>query len=292
MAKTTAAQREFLENTTLLAAMRLVFGGLAHAETSTRRLREFAETASGGTPDRKQSAYFNGKTAWIKSGELNDGLITISEEYITEDGLAHSSAKIFPRGTLVVALYGATVGRTGILNMEAATNQAVCAIFPRADIAMSQYLYWFFRFKRPDFLNESFGGAQPNISQKVLRETVIPIPPIQLQNDVCRFLESVELRQKGKTDTDIPSLFPPLSDVRRAVLRIEGLVHAIKEARRLKQQSMGLAELLLSSRMDEIFSLSESIKTARIADVCRMASGGTPSRTHPEFFENGDIPWI
>lgn len=292
MAKTTAAQREFLENTTLLAAMRLVFGGLAHAETGTRRLREFAETASGGTPDRKQSAYFNGKTAWIKSGELNDGLITISEEYITEDGLAHSSAKIFPRGTLVVALYGATVGRTGILNMEAATNQAVCAIFPRADIAMSQYLYWFFRFKRPDFLNESFGGAQPNISQKVLRETVIPIPPIQLQNDVCRFLESVELRQKGKTDTDIPSLFPPLSDVRRAVLRIEGLVHAIKEARRLKQQSMGLVELLLSSRMDEIFSLSESVKTARIADVCRMASGGTPSRTHPEFFENGDIPWI
>jgi type I restriction enzyme S subunit len=109
--------------------------------------------------------------------ELNDSIIATSEESITENGLANSSAKVFPRGTLVVALYGATVGRTGILDMEAASNQAVCAVFPKVDRVVMKYLYWFLRFKRPDLITESFGGAHPNISQKVLRETVIPLPP-------------------------------------------------------------------------------------------------------------------
>src|SRR5205807_6077496 len=99
---------------------------------------------------------------WIKSGELRDGLIAVSEESISEAGLKGSSAKIFPHGTLVVALYGANVGRTGILGLDAATNQAVCALFPKNSLDRD-YLWWFLRRMRPIFVGESFGGAQPNI---------------------------------------------------------------------------------------------------------------------------------
>src|SRR6266498_1038405 len=91
-----------------------------------------ATTTSGGTPSRQHSEYYGGTIPWVKSGELKDGLITMAEETISDIGLNKSNAKLFPAGTTLVALYGATVGRTGILGIDAATNQAVCAIFPIA----------------------------------------------------------------------------------------------------------------------------------------------------------------
>jgi len=92
-------------------------------------LSKVADTSSGGTPNRSNHDYYGGNIPWLKSGELNDSIITDSEEFITEKGLKNSSAKVFPKGTLLVAMYGATAGKAGILNMDAATNQAVCAIF-------------------------------------------------------------------------------------------------------------------------------------------------------------------
>ena len=86
---------------------------------------EVAETTSGGTPSRKRPEYYGGTIPWIKSGELKGENITSSEELITEEGLSSSSAKIFPRGTAVVALYGATVGKTGILVQLGANPSAV-----------------------------------------------------------------------------------------------------------------------------------------------------------------------
>lgn len=94
------------------------------------RLGEVAETTSGGTPSRKHPEYFGGKIPWVKSGELSDNLIRCTEESLTDAGLLNSNAKVFPKGTLLIAMYGATAGKVGILACEAATNQAVCAIFP------------------------------------------------------------------------------------------------------------------------------------------------------------------
>ena len=92
---------------------------------------DVADTTSGGTPSRKYSEYFEGTIPWVKSGELGDGLVSITEEKITETAIKNSSAKIFPAGSVLVALYGATVGKVGILNMDAASNQAVCALYPK-----------------------------------------------------------------------------------------------------------------------------------------------------------------
>jgi type I restriction enzyme S subunit len=102
--------------------------------------------------------------------------------------LKHSAAKLFPSGTLLMAMYGATVGKTAILNIEAATNQAVCAIFPRADQARTDYLRYALVHQRPEILKLRYGGAQPNISQQVVRNLVVRVPPIAEQRKIAEVL--------------------------------------------------------------------------------------------------------
>ncbi|OQY91147.1 MAG: hypothetical protein B6D38_00695 [Anaerolineae bacterium UTCFX1] len=144
------------------------------------KLGDVCQTTSGGTPQRGVKEYYNGNIPWVKSGELNDGLITSTEETVTQLGIENSSAKIFPAGTLLIALYGATVGRLGILNMDAATNQAVCAIYT-GDEVDKDFLFFYLLSKRSDLLKISFGGAQPNISQEVVRSISIPLLPLNEQ---------------------------------------------------------------------------------------------------------------
>lgn len=163
-------------------------------EFPVKKIKDVADTTSGGTPDRGNPEYwYGGKIPWIKSGETNDGLITTFEETITEKALANSSAKLFPKGTLLVAMYGATAGKTGILDFESTTNQALCAVFPNKKVIDRDFLFWFFRQRRFGYLQESFGGAQPNISQTVIKDTDIPIPDLDTQREVVSFLEKCEV---------------------------------------------------------------------------------------------------
>ena len=94
-------------------------------------LANLYETKSGGTPSRKRAEYFGTGIPWIKTKELKDGPIFVTEEQITEEGLSNSSAKLLPKDTVLIAMYGATIGKLGILDIDAATNQACCAILPR-----------------------------------------------------------------------------------------------------------------------------------------------------------------
>lgn len=159
-----------------------------------KAIAEVAITTSGGTPNRGNKEYYGGEIPWLKSGELNDGVITRSEEFITEEGLKNSSAKLHPVGTLLLAMYGATAGKTGIINFPASTNQAVCAIFPKEGIE-KDYLYWFLRQHRYKFIEISKGGAQPNISQNVIKSTKIPVPEISTQKEVIQILKSIKEKE-------------------------------------------------------------------------------------------------
>lgn len=143
-----------------------------------KKLGEICDTTSGNTPNRKNAAFFQGSVPWVKSGELNHGIITETEECISEDAVKNSSAKVFPAGTLLIALYGATVGKMAVLGIDAATNQAICGIFPKPGIDR-QFLYWYLFFKRQELLNSRAGGAQPNISQTILRDLLVVVPPPQ-----------------------------------------------------------------------------------------------------------------
>ena len=141
-------------------------------------------TSSGGTPSRRKNQYYaNGAIPWFKSGEVATGILMSSEEYITEDGLKRSSAKIFPAGTVLVAMYGATAGKVGILGIEAAINQAICGILPD-NVVIPEFLFYHLIGREKELVKLSLGGAQPNISQAIVRSLSIPIPPLETQQQV------------------------------------------------------------------------------------------------------------
>ncbi|UCA61370.1 restriction endonuclease subunit S [Chryseobacterium rhizoplanae] len=170
------------------------------------KISSICKTTSGGTPLRSNIEYYNGNIPWLKSGELNDSIIIDCEEYISDLGLKNSSAKLHPKGTLLLAMYGATAGKVGFLNFDAATNQAVCAIFPNESKIEKKFLYWFLRQHRFKFIEISKGGAQPNISQKLINETDIVIPPIELQLQIIETLTKIE--EENQLDlSNIPSEF-------------------------------------------------------------------------------------
>ncbi|GAB2668959.1 hypothetical protein GCM10027036_23250 [Flavihumibacter cheonanensis] len=172
-----------------------------------KKIEEVADTTSGGTPLRGNHDYYGGNIPWVKSGELNDGFIDQAEEYITDKGLANSSAKLHPEGTLLIAMYGATAGKTAITRIKTATNQAICAVFPKPCVERD-YLFWFFKAHRYKFIEMSKGGAQPNISQTVILKTPLPIPEINIQKKIISILERV--RKSNDLDLSfIPEEYRP-----------------------------------------------------------------------------------
>lgn len=153
------------------------------------RLGEIAESTSGGTPDRSNPKYWKGDISWLKSGELTDGLIVNeSEEKITEEGFKNSSAKLFPQGTLLIALYGATAGKLGVLNFESTTNQAVCGFFEN-QFYVTKYLFYYLWAFRSKIIEDSWGQAQPNISQTYLKNFPFALPPLSEQKRIVAEIE-------------------------------------------------------------------------------------------------------
>jgi type I restriction enzyme, S subunit len=155
----------------------------------TVRLGDIVETTTGGTPARGNKSFYDGNIPWIKSGELPDGDITEVEERISDEGLKNSNARVLDTGSLLIAMYGATVGRLGVLTFPAATNQAVCAITPSKDIDRDYLFYWLLS-SRSELLKASFGGAQPNISQTLIRDLEIPLPSFKEQRQIASQLKA------------------------------------------------------------------------------------------------------
>jgi type I restriction enzyme S subunit len=180
--------------------------GRVPEEWEAKTIGEIAKTSSGGTPSRDKKEYFIGSIPWVKSGELKDNTIYDTEERITEKGLQNSSAKLFPKGTLLIALYGATVGKTGILGIDATTNQAVCAILSKKDLIDQKFLQYFLISRRKQLISISAGGAQPNISQEIIRLFKIPLPPLPEQRRIADILSAadrkleLERRRKEKLE--------------------------------------------------------------------------------------------
>lgn len=217
------------------------------------RLGDFVETTSGGTPLRSRKEYFGGNIPWVKSGELEDNWIFNTEETITEEGLRNSNAKIFPKGTLLVAMYGATVGKTAILGVDAATNQAVCAIFPKKDLIDPFFIRYFIIWKRDELIKSSFGGAQPNISQTVIRNLMIPLP-----------------FKDGK---------PDIEEQRRVVARIEEITAKIEQAKKLREEALKETEKIMQTALHQIFSKPEQKgwKLSTLEEVAPIQSNSIQS---------------
>lgn len=165
-----------------------------------------AQWGSGGTPSRKNLAYYDGEIPWIKTGELNDDLIYEAEEHISDEAITNSSAKLFPIHTIIIAMYGATIGKVGILEIEAATNQAcACAV---SSVAIDyKYLFYYAKSQKNAFIKKGKGGAQPNISQEIIKTHEIPLPPLPEQHRIVSRIESLfakldEAKEKAQAVVD------------------------------------------------------------------------------------------
>lgn len=155
------------------------------------RLGDIFSTTSGGTPTKGNHRYWKGEITWYKSGELNDSYLDIeSHEKITQTGLKESSATLFPKGTLLIAMYGATAGKLAILGREATTNQAVCGFFENGNI-LTAYLFDFLLSNRTKMIKESWGMSQPNISQTYLRNFAFALPPFEEQKAIVEKVKTL-----------------------------------------------------------------------------------------------------
>ncbi len=156
-------------------------------------LNDIGDWGAGATPSRSNSKYYNGDIPWFKSGELSSDFISDSEEKITEFALQECSLRDNKVGDVLIAMYGATIGKTSILNVRGTTNQAVCACTPYSGISNIYLLILLKAYKRI-FIGMGAGGAQPNISREKLIATVFALPPKAEQNRIiCKVDELMSL---------------------------------------------------------------------------------------------------
>lgn len=163
------------------------------------KLGSLFDITSGGTPSRKNKVYYeNGDIPWVKTGDLKNMYLVDADEYITQQALNESSAKLFPKGTVLIAMYGATIGNCSILSIDAATNQA-CAAFKPNNRIIPEFLYYYLTSIKEKLISLAVGGAQPNISISILRNIEIPFLTINQQERVVSILnKSKELMDKRK----------------------------------------------------------------------------------------------
>lgn len=231
----------------VLSADRYIQNKASQTEFEIVKIGDVFKTSSGGTPLRSNLEYYNnGTIPWLKSGEVAQGYIYNSEEFITEEGLKNSSAKLFPVNSVLVAMYGATAGQVGILKFEATTNQAVCAIYPN-EKALPEYLYYILKQQTANFVALSGGGGQPNISQQIIKDFEIPLPPLEIQQQI--------------------------------VDEINGYQKIIDGAKQVV------------NNYKPTIAIKPEWEMVELEEVCKIQSGGTPSRPIKEYWE-GDIPWV
>jgi len=173
------------------------------------RLNDVGDWGAGSTPDRKKSDYYEGSILWFKSGELNNGYINDSKEKITDSALNDCSLRLNKPGDVLIAMYGATIGKVAILEVEATTNQAVCACTCFLGI-YNCYLFYLLKAYRRNFSNQGAGGAQPNISRHKIIHTVAPLPPYEEQqrivakvDQLMALCDQLEARQQKKHEQRI-----------------------------------------------------------------------------------------
>jgi type I restriction enzyme S subunit len=153
-----------------------------------RPLGDLCKTGAGGTPLKSVKEYYEGgDVPWLISGEVSQGEITESTNFITRKGLENSSARLFPPNTVLIAMYGATAGQVGILRFEASTNQAVCGILP-SEIFLPEFLFYYFLHKKEELIAQAAGNAQPNISQVKIKKIGVPLVPIPEQHRIVAIL--------------------------------------------------------------------------------------------------------
>ncbi len=273
------------------------------------QLAQIGTWSSGGTPSRKNAEYFGRGVPWVKSGDLNDGAILTTEEQITELGLENSSARLMPTGTISMALYGATIGKLGVLTFPAATNQACANVVPYVDLINPQYLFFYLLSERKALIEKGQGGAQPNISQEIVKSHPIVLAPLNEQRRIVAKLE--ELLSRVQTAQARLATIPGIiKDLRQSILSRACFGRLTSDWRKENPQEISIeaiVESLLQQRLSQaktakkqseveaIYDYSEAEDPTELPDewrfitlakLCKSFDYGTSSKSQ----KSGAIP--
>lgn len=215
-------------------------------------LQDVAMWSSGGTPSRFNPAYYIGTIPWFKTGELGPRVLKESEEQISEEAVNSSSAKVFPKGSVALAMYGATIGKTSIFGIDAATNQACAVGIP--DATSAEFLYYFLVSQEKAFVDAGKGGAQPNISQGIVKAWPLLLPPAAEQTRIVEKLEEL-LSDLDAGVVELKVAQKKLGQYRQSLLKaaVEGALTADwREAQRkhttLRETGAQLLQRILTER--------------------------------------------
>ena len=162
-----------------------------------RKLGDLSQISSGSTPSRLNDNYFSGNIPWVKTGEVNGKIILDTEEKITKEALENSSCKLYPKGSLIIAMYGQgkTRGQIGFLGIDATTNQA-CAVIPPSEKINFNYLFQLLKLNYEDLRSLGRGGNQPNLNSGLIKSYEVINPPITLQNQFAERVAMIEAQKK------------------------------------------------------------------------------------------------
>ena len=252
---------------------------------------------AGGTPSRSNKTYYGGSIPWLKTGDLNDGLITDIPESITEEAVANSSAKINPAGSVLIAMYGATIGKLGILTFPATTNQACCACIEYHAVIQS-YLFYFLLSQRTTFISKGGGGAQPNISKEIIVNTTIPLPPLDEQQrivtEIQRCFALINQIEQGKVD-----LQTTIKQVKNRTLDLAIHGKLVSQdpndepASKLLKRINPKAKITSDNEHYENlpFDVPQNWAWTTLGNIGKWQSGSTPNRLNKNYY-GGNIPWL
>ena len=240
--------------------------GVIPGDWEVQRIGDLATVRSGGTPSREIQAYWNGDIPWITTSQIDFNTISEADQFITEDGLKNSAAKLLPAGTLLMALYGQgkTRGKVGVLDFEAATNQACASINLHGNVSR-EFLLHFLTSRYEAIRNSSNSGGQENLSGQIVKDIPVAIPPIPEQRAIAAAL------------SDVDALLAKLDEF-------------IAKKRDLKQAAM--QQLLTGQTRLPGFSGEWEVK--RLGDVAGISRGASPRPIDsPIWFDkNSEIGWV
>ena len=153
------------------------------------RMGQIGDWGAGSTPQRGNQDYYGGNILWLKTGELNNDIVYDTEEKITQRAFQDCSLRMNKIGDVLIAMYGATIGKLAIVGKELTTNQACCGCTPY--VVYNWFLFYFLMASRDSFIKKGEGGAQPNISRVKLVEHLIPLPPLNEQKRIVKRIETL-----------------------------------------------------------------------------------------------------
>ena len=227
-----------------------------------KTLGELCNIVSGGTPSRSKAEFWNaGTIPWIKIGNIRGKYVDEADEYITQAGLESSSTKLLSKGTVLYTIF-ATLGEVGVLSIDACTNQAIAGLTIKDNNKLdTDYLYYYLKSKKSYVNNVGRGVAQNNINMSILRNFELALPNLRVQKEIVSILDKVS----------------KVNDCYE------------KELQKLDE--------LIKSRFVEMFGdvvhNDKNWETDTVDNLCKeIYGGGTPSKSHSEFYEDGDIPWV